>query len=77
MPTELFAQETSLPRTLLYYDDPDEVLDWTPADEDEEVTGWNPNLPIENPTVIERKRRPTGEVSQLQNQSRKLTSKSQ
>ena len=27
--------------------------------------------------VLERKRRPTGEVSQLQNQSRKLTGKSQ
>ena len=38
--------------THLYSDDPDEVLNWTPAEDDEEVTGWNPNPPIENPPIV-------------------------
>ena len=40
--------------TPLYSNDPDEVLDWTPAEEDEEVTGWNSNppTPIVNPPWV-------------------------
>ena len=38
--------------TPLNSNDPDEVLDWTPAEEDEEVTEWNPTPPIENPPIV-------------------------
>ena len=38
--------------TLVYPDDPDEVLDWTPDEGDEDVTEWNPNPSIANPLWV-------------------------
>ena len=38
--------------TPLYPNNTDEVLDWTPAEKDEEVAKWNPNPPIETPLIV-------------------------